>query len=278
MLESHLTFLTRLGIITVLCLSITACSKKEPVVSERPAVLKTPSTEADYLYSPFLPPQERQWMTLENAIAAEKFSGMIEVSQFVNKPQTEAQKNAATALYEKTLKSTQNKGLFDFSKSLADGYIDDPATDSVHYTNYNYIFDGDFLNPEEPEYLMFYKTTKGYLLAGVMFIQDDLNVHGEQIGGPETVWHFHSHGAGMCLPMNIPEESLKKNHVSRAHCPKGQILLTSSPEMLHVWFIEHPQGRFASSMAIDESLLIDNAFIISETEKAIQKNASTTVK
>ncbi len=231
-----------------------ACSKSnEEVVNQ---------TESSSLfYAPFFPHQEKRWMTFDEAVAAPKLHGIIEVNQFVGVAPTNEQMQAASDLVEKTLLNIKEKRLFDLKQAMQLGYGDDPATDRVHFANYSYIFDDKSLDPQAPEYLMFYPTGKGqHLLVGVMFIQQDIGTHGEQIGGANTVWHFHDYGEGVCTPMIVPDAILLKNGVLQGHCAKGEILLKRSPEMLHVWFVDHPEGRFATSMSIDQSLVLSSPF------------------
>ena len=36
---------------------------------------------------------------------------------------------------------------------------------------------------------------------------------------------------------------------------RSVVVSQKSPEMLHVWFVDHPDGRFASGMSLPEEVL-----------------------
>ena len=124
----------------------------------------------------------------------------------------------------------------------------DPFVHSVHFVNKEYVFDGETLNPDKPEVLMYYKTNEGDFLMGVMFLA--VGQRGPQVAGPLSKWHYHI-DRRMCyeqdvLPIDRREEG--------GTCEKGTPNIRSS-EMLHLWFFDHPEGRFATRMGLTEELL-----------------------
>jgi hypothetical protein len=212
-------------------------------------------SESLYRYSPYFPGKQPTWMSYDNAIEASKFNRIVEVSKYRGTEQTEKQKLAADLFYQEVVESLRRQGWFDVEKASASGYLLDYERDSTHYENAQFLFDGEVLNPKKPEYLMFYETSQGIKLVGAMFIIESLTEHGEQFGGQETTWHFHDYGKGVCAPVDIPKHLVDKYKVSKQGCEKGY-LMKRSTEMLHVWVVEHPEGRYATNMAIDESFIL----------------------
>lgn len=215
----------------------------------------------DYKYSPYMINKAQVWGSKDKAEAAPKFGGTIEVSQYVSQGRNDFQQQSADELYEKTLENVKAKGWFDINKAMEAGYVYEPEKDFTHYPNYNFLFDNEELNPEKPEYLMFYQTGKGKVLAGVMYMVEDLYAHGQQVGGQETVWHYHDYGEeGRCDTFfKLPPDHKYASQVDTEKCEEG-FFVNRSPEMMHVWFVNHPEGRFATSMVIPESLLVESPF------------------
>src|SRR5690606_23589041 len=86
-----------------------------------------------------------------------------------------------------------------------DGFKRDAFNDANHFINYMFLLDNKELDPTAPENLMFYEVDGQQILVGVMFLQKDYHAHGAQIGGAETVWHYHYFDRAQCLPTNAPE-------------------------------------------------------------------------
>ena len=217
----------------------------------------------EYLYSAFLPGRERSWGSVEVAQQSPRMNGMIELSKYVDKPQTAEQKKKADDLYNNLIKSIKENGWLNRENALKDGYLYEENRDRTHYHNYQYVFDGEDLNPQKPEVLMYYPTSDGrYLLTGVMFLKSNPFEHGEQIGGHETVWHYHHYEKGYCESFDFEKWGLKdpeiieqfKKSAAKGGCKDG-FYIERSPEMIHVWIIDHPQGRFASTMGVEEKWL-----------------------
>ena len=152
--------------------------------------------------------------------------GMYELTQYPNQAPTEAQQNAADQFVSDSIDVAIRNGWFSKEKGLADGY-EPMFGDPVHFVNVEYVFDGETLNPEKPEVLMYYKTREGDFLMGTMFLA--IGERGPQIGGPLSKWHFHI-DRGMCyergvLPIGRVQED--------GSCEEGFHNIRS-PEMLHV--------------------------------------------
>ena len=129
------------------------------------------------------------------------------------------------------------------ARYLADGYRL-MFEDNRHYEKREYIFDDRVLDPEHPEFLMYYGTPSGKQLAGFMFYARTHDSRGPQIGGNITLWHYHVWSTRMCLlhgmlSVDVADEGGRCARGAPSH---------RSPEMIHVWLFDHPQGRFATSM------------------------------
>ncbi len=132
-------------------------------------------------------------------------------------------------------------------KGLSDGY-EKMYGDPVHFVNKEYVFDGETLNPDKPEVLMYYKTEEGDFLMGVRFIA--VGQRGPQVAGPLSKWHYHI-DRRMCYERGVlPIGRIEEGGSCEAGFPNIR-----SPEMLHVWFFDHPDGRFATRMGLSEEQL-----------------------
>jgi hypothetical protein len=178
----------------------------------------------------------------------EELRGMViyEVTQWaMNQPPSDEQRAAAESLVERTRAAMVARGWYDFERASADGFYPIYG-DRTHFAKLDYVYDDAILDPERPEVLMYAKTSRGRKLAGVMYYVRTPEEHGPQIGGPLTLWHYHVWPKGACLARGmIPIEPVEPGD----RCATG-VFTRRSPEMLHVWLIDHPQGRFSTTMTI----------------------------
>jgi hypothetical protein len=175
---------------------------------------------------------------------------IYEVSQLRETPPTAAQQQAAEGLREACMLAAVQRGWYDFDTGLAAGY-ERMFSDDVHYVNAAYVSDDAVLDPERPEFLMYYETSRGMSLVGFMFYAATPRGHGEQIGGSLTTWHYHVWSRPQCLidgmlAVDVPNLA--------GECRRG-VPRVRSPEMLHVWLIDHPEGPFATTMQIHPDAL-----------------------
>ena len=161
---------------------------------------------------------------------------------------TDAERRWSDELAARTLEASKRNGWFDFDEAMADGF--EPMWKNPnHYPNREFLFDDDILDPDRPEYLMYFDTPEGKLLVGVMYYARTPTEKGPTLGGSLARWHYHPWAPkGRCavkglLPVGDPDEN--------GNCAEGEKVLRS-PEMLHVWFIEHPLGRFADAMVFPD--------------------------
>jgi hypothetical protein len=247
-----LTKTTAMAILMPLLVGMTACSRSELPVSEAQQVQPQQPSQPELekpakMQEEFLPWYIRSFMEdsgwqLEAEFVAPEF-GMYELTQFPDKEPTAEQQRNAQELLEKTFAAVKARGWLNKEQALKDGY-QNMYQDKIHYYKEEFLYDDEVLNPERPEFLMFYPTQHGELLMGVMFGSVE---RGPQIGGPLTLWHYHIE-KGICyrnghLPIGEVNE--------KGECAEG-VTSKHSPEMLHMWFFDHPDGRFATRMRLSE--------------------------
>ena len=201
-------------------------------------------------------PHEPHWR-LESEIPAkpQETPAMViwELSRFAPfTPATGEQRSAAEDLIERSHAAVQAHGWDDYEQGLADGFVLMPDDDR-HFMSEEFLLDDRVLDPDRPEFLMYYATPEGMALAGLMFYVRSVGEWGPQIGGPLTVWHYHVWNRRRCFRDGIIAISFLRRGED---CPGGETGYRS-PEMMHVWLVDHPSGPFATRMHIDPTLLPD---------------------
>ncbi len=155
----------------------------------------------------------------------------------------------ARSFRDDVMKAAYNNGWDDVNNAMNDGYSNGPPFDFLHYVNFDYTKDGRLLDPAKPEFLMYYPTSKGQVLAGAMFLTEKLYDHGPQPGGAEMIWHYHTSEQAFCFRNNVMVEFEDDNS-----CANG-IASRRSPEMLHVWFVDHPEGPYSTEMCLPSGII-----------------------
>lgn len=123
----------------------------------------------------------------------------------------------------------------------------------MHYVNKAYFKSTDVLRPDHVQSLIYFNSKHGPILIGAMYIMPDLATPGPQVGGSLTVWHKHDQ---LCINKTtgvivaFAHDSSSNSNDKSGTCPRGSSN-GSTPEMLHVWLIDTPDGPFASDMAPD---------------------------
>jgi hypothetical protein len=173
--------------------------------------------------------------------------GMYELTQYPNQEPTQAHKDAQEKFISDSFDTVVRNGWLSKEKGLSDGY-EEMFGDPVHFVNIEYVYDGETLNPDKPEVLMYYQTDDGDFLMGVMYLA--IGERGPQVAGPLSKWHFHI-DRGMCYERGVLPIGRRAEDGS---CEAGFHNIRS-PEMLHVWFFDHSEGRFATKMGLSDELL-----------------------
>ncbi len=160
------------------------------------------------------------------------------------------QRQRAVQLTRRAEQVAKQRGWYDFQTGLAAGYKLLFA-DRRHYANQAFIMDEHVLDPERPEFLMYYGTPQGKQLAGMMFYTQKPEEPGPQIGGPLTIWHYHVWSYKNCLLRGLLLVGLPDK---QGRCKRG-VAMNRSPEMLHIWLVDHPRGPFSTSMFLEPELM-----------------------
>lgn len=228
--------------------------------------------EARYIrrFVPF--PTEWELVSREPTRPEQGIMEIWEVSQYPSGAQpTLEQQEAADQLIEDCERAVAKHGWEDFEKARADGFKLLTNDRGGHYYNLEYVTDDIVLDPERPEFLMYYGTPQGMRLVGFMFYVAELMDRGPQIGGPLTVWHYHLFSRAVCrlglrrrvrgqdlLPLAEADE--------RGRCALG-VPIHRGPEMLHVWLIDHPLGPFGTRMHIPPEILRE---VLAKRDRALE--------
>jgi len=163
---------------------------------------------------------------------------------------TAAQLEAAARLYEQTRAAAQKYR--DLRAAVAAGYqpMEPPGLSIDHYVNRAYFTDADILNPQHIQSLIYYNSPKGPVLIGAMYIMPRWGMPGPEIGGALTNWHHHD---DLCydkktnMVVAFAGLSLDDRPGWSRSCPPGTSK-QDTPDMLHVWLIDNPNGPFDSDM------------------------------
>lgn len=161
---------------------------------------------------------------------------------------TPQQEQWALEFHQRSLMAAVKNGWFDIEKARAQGFQAD-RVNRTHFPNLQYMFDDIILDPERPEWLIYNDLPGGgKVLMGFMFFTRELNDVGPTPGGPLAQWHFHPFDKPRCAVKGIWSVSFVGED---GQCAEG-IPVTRSPEMFHVWFIDHPLGRFTEMNVVPE--------------------------
>jgi hypothetical protein len=154
-----------------------------------------------------------------------------------------AQLQAAATLLAETRKNATRFN--DLAAAKADGYraVTPPMLPVVHYVNPRYLNDAMVLDPGHPQSLIYVNSSHGPVLVGAMYLMPRPLMHGPEIGGPLTHWHSHSN-----LCFDTKSEMIVAFTASDGSCPAGSDNRVT-PEMLHVWLVDNPDGPFSPDMS-----------------------------
>lgn len=184
--------------------------------------------------------EQLQWQ-----IEEDKTEVMWEVTKYDKESDiTDENLESAWRLYKETFENAEENGWFNWSQAKKQGFYS-WENDRLHYPNKKHIQDSRTLDPSKPETLLYANTEQGRVLVGVMYITKGPDEPGHQVAGPLTVWHYHLNDKQKCRKYNVIPKNTEK-------CPNGNFTYRG-PEMMHVWFIKHPDGPFATSMTLPSS-------------------------
>lgn len=188
---------------------------------------------------------KREWhFKREEEIRTYGLSALIyEVTRFPYQLPTFFQREAAEALYTQSIQAVQSRQWTKLKQGLSSGYTPNFKGGS-HYHNVDFILSKKTLVPLRPEYLLYNTTPEERKeLNGFMFLMSSVDATGPQIGGPLTIWHYHKYREKRCY-------QARAIIFPKAKSCKNGTWLKESPEMIHVWFIDHPSGHFGTRMRL----------------------------
>jgi uncharacterized membrane protein len=160
---------------------------------------------------------------------------------------TPEQQRWADDFYRRSLDAALKHGWFDFDNAMRQGFEVD-RINHTHFPNQKYMFDDVILDPERPEWLVYDNTPRGKVLMALMFFTRSLEEVGPTPAGRLAQWHFH--------PFDQPRCAIKGlwtvgDPDANGVCAEG-IPVRRSPEMFHVWFMDHPLGHFTEMKIVPE--------------------------
>jgi hypothetical protein len=228
---------------------LASCGSPEPAATPDAPAAPAPTK---YWVSKFMGGVTHNWFPEEQLDYANVDEPMVayEVTTDPNATPTAEDQQRAKDFVRATFDAAKRHGWFDYDTGLADGFQlmhDDP----LHFAKPEYVEDDEILNPDKPEFLMYYDTERGKMLAGVMYLTRSPHERGPQFGGPLTIWHYHIWDTPRCLKGQM---LVCGDPQSTGDCAEGEAT-RRSPEMIHVWLFDHPHGRFASTMALPAPII-----------------------
>lgn len=159
---------------------------------------------------------------------------------------TPEQEARAKALIEQSLKDLPKYA--DTAAAIADGYasIGDAGTGSEHFIKPSLIEDDAFLDPTQPESLVYTVNGESRTLAGAMYIASARPTDDPSLlafAGPLMQWHNHGN---LCWAIG-PDGAPRVVGITDADgkCANGVNTGGENP-MVHVWVTPHPCGVFAA--------------------------------
>ena len=230
--------------IPLLCGALLGCSGgDEPLPPGERFARRFPREEADWRGESEIPSSPQK----------SPDSVIWEVSRFdPDTPPTPDQQWAADDFAERCFEAAERNRWFEYERGRADGY-GSMVSDRRHFRNMEYVLDDRILDPERPEFLMYEPVPGGgRVLTGFMFLPQKPDERGPQLGGPLTVWHYHVWTRKKCFQHGL----INLGYAQRGGCPEGSPS-HRSPEMLHVWLIDHLQGRFATTMILPWKMIAE---------------------
>jgi len=224
---------------------ITQKTEDKGVSSEKESS-ESVESDNDQRYVKPLPPLQSEWKLKSEADIKYKRPFIYEVDKHRDENLTERDYKAAWELYNSTYEAARQKNWFDYGEGIENGYRN--TYSRTHYVNLEYFHNNGSLNPERPEFLMYRTNSENKkVLTGAMYMKNSVDKAGEQIAGSLTQWHYHTFAREKCY-YNGFSISVTDN------CP-NKYWGSKSPEMIHVWFVDHPEGAFGTQMGVTQEIV-----------------------
>jgi hypothetical protein len=164
-------------------------------------------------------------------------AGMQMVTPNCTATPTAAQQEVAVTLVDQTVSAVSRYE--SLANARADGYVPITPTGQpvVHYAKPSYINDGNVLDPNAIESLVYANTPHGAILVAAMYLMasDQVGATPPMPGGCLTEWHIHTN---LCFS-NSSGVVVGVTHAGA--CAAGSTNHISQP-MIHVWLAPVPGG------------------------------------
>jgi hypothetical protein len=197
-------------------------------------------------------PFDSTWIPESEIPEDSPYQAIWEFTESLDEPGA-AERAAAQEFLARCYEAAQRHGWHDFAKG-SERWESMMPIDPYHYRNREYMLDDHILDPDRPEFLMYYPKPDGTRgLAGLMFITRRLGERGPQFAGRLTIWHLHDWARPVCTEQDIIWLGFPPRNGS---CERGEPR-SRSPEMIHTWLIDHPKGPFATSMILPPKVVIE---------------------
>jgi hypothetical protein len=160
-----------------------------------------------------------------------------------------AQRQAAVDLTNRTVAAVARYQSLTVAK--ANGYV--PITPSglrvVHYIKPAYVGDGDLLNPQRVQSLVYANTPGGAVLVAAMYTMgiNQVDAIPPMPGGCLTQWHRHTN---LCFSQASGAVVAVTHHGA---CDPGSVHRVTQP-MIHVWLAPVPGGPLVSDVPSEEAV------------------------
>lgn len=132
----------------------------------------------------------------------------------------------------------------DIQAAFAAGYVQltqDLPGIAAHFVNPRYLADGEMMNPEKPEFLLYTKRLDGnWRLVGTMFYDEKNTEAAPSYFGPLDQWHLHEN---LCFT-----GAAVRTVTGAADC-KGGLYVKKTAWQLHVWVVPSATGVFSHDLA-----------------------------
>jgi len=175
--------------------------------------------------------------------------GMVMATSACTAAPNAAQRQAAVDLTNRTVAAVARYRSLAVAK--ADGYV--PITPSglrvVHYIKPAYVGDGDLLDPQRVQSLVYANTSGGAVLVAAMYTMgiDQVDAVPPMPGGCLTQWHRHTN---LCFSQ---ASGAVVGVTHRGACVPGSVHRVTQP-MIHVWLAPVPGGPLVSDVPSDEAV------------------------
>ena len=159
---------------------------------------------------------------------------------------TPEQRLRATALVRTTQEELPAFADVDSLDELGYRSIGDARTGYEHYINYSLINDDVWLDPTQPESLVFLVDGDERTLVSAMFIVGQRPIDDPELvdfGGRLMQWHVHEN---LCWRGGDDGPQVGGVTDADGNCPAGTVLAGGDNPMVHVWIAAHECGPFAA--------------------------------